>query len=158
MCVESGRVNWCASSSQLYLGQSKRADHAGKKTGIRRAYLAVQCGWCCWSCLVWDSSVWIYPGTLPVGFPLVVGERWHGVGVPAAGRDGPCGGSGRLGRRQSPEEDRRSDTDQTGTSLSVHQCGRGGTLAKDTDLDKLDKNSIPEFRPRSMALGNVLWL
>ena len=98
-----------------------------------------------------------YPGTLPVGFPLVIGEWGHGVGVPTAGRDGPCGGSGRLGRRQRPEEDRRSDTDQTGTSLSVPQCGRGGTLAKDTDLTiGLDKNSIPEFRSRSMTLGNVL--
>lgn len=45
------------------------------------------------------------PGTLPVGFPQLIGERGHGVRVSPARRDRSCGGSRRLGRRQRPEKE-----------------------------------------------------
>lgn len=47
------------------------------------------------------------PGTLPVGFPLVIWERGHGVRVSPAGRNWSCGRSGRLGWGQRPGEKRK---------------------------------------------------
>lgn len=96
------------------------------------------------------------PGTLPVGLPLVVWERGHGVWVSPAGRNRTCGRSGRLGRGQSPEEEKRKAMCYKVKRRQAVVCrGLSGVwLTKDTEehVRRID----PGAHGESVTLGNSL--